>query len=224
MRDGQEIPYSEHIEVVEGLLRLCEYREREILKLLEELDNLKAEITQLQDTVRSRKSGRLTPIVIKQADIAGSEADSGENRILLVDSNNVMLEKLSGMLSSDGYKIAGKASTGVEAIKLYLSLKPSLITLDLDLPDIDGMDVIRNIFEFDPGAKIIVISNDILGESLLEAIGAGVFDVITKPVRTDRLINSIKSCLLSGKNNKRIKFGQTGSEESPKEQSQVPEN
>ncbi|MGB9590558.1 MAG: response regulator [candidate division WOR-3 bacterium] len=103
------------------------------------------------------------------------------NRILLADDAKFMRKLLAKILEEGGYEVVGEAETGSEAISLYQKLKPDLVTMDLVMPDMSGIDAIRGIVSSDPKARIVVVSA--MGQQSLvsEAMSAGAKDFVVKP-------------------------------------------
>lgn len=104
-----------------------------------------------------------------------------KNRILLADDAKFMRKLLAKILEEGGYKVADEAETGSEAITLYERMKPDLVTMDLVMPDMSGIDAIKEIVSRDPKARIVVVSA--MGQQSLvsEAMSAGARDFVVKP-------------------------------------------
>ncbi len=104
-----------------------------------------------------------------------------KNRILLADDAKFMRKLLTKILEEGGYEVAGEAETGSEAIALYEKIKPDLVTMDLVMPDMSGIDAIKEIVSKDPKARIVVVSA--MGQQSLvsEAMSAGAKDFVVKP-------------------------------------------
>jgi len=104
-----------------------------------------------------------------------------KNRILIADDAKFMRKLLAKILEEGGYEVAGEAETGSEAIALYKKIKPDLVTMDLVMPDMSGIDAIKEIISSDPKARIVVVSA--MGQQSLvsEAMSAGAKDFVVKP-------------------------------------------
>lgn len=122
---------------------------------------------------------------------------SAAKKILIADDSRVAAHLLSEIIESiDGCEIAGHATSGEDAIEKYKELKPDLVTMDLSMPGIGGMEAIRQIVASDLAAKIVVVSS--LGGSqdkLLEALEAGALSVVSKPFDEDKAIGVFKKLL-----------------------------
>jgi two-component system chemotaxis response regulator CheY len=104
-----------------------------------------------------------------------------KNRILIADDAKFMRKLLAKILEEGGYEVVGEAETGSEAIALYKKIKPDLVTMDLVMPDMSGIDAIKEIISSDPKARIVVVSA--MGQQSLvsEAMSAGAKDFVVKP-------------------------------------------
>lgn len=104
----------------------------------------------------------------------------------------IIRELIKDLAIEDGWTIAGEASNGQEAIDQYHRLRPTAVTLDLVMPERDGLYALRGIRELDPAARVLVISAidqvDILGE----AIRSGASDFITKPFEKQRARRALR--------------------------------
>lgn len=112
-------------------------------------------------------------------------------RILLVDDAVFMRMKLKDILEKNGYEVVGEAQNGVEAIEKYKSEKPDLVTMDITMPEMDGVTALRKIKELDPKAKVIMCSAMGQQSMVMDAIQAGAIDFIVKPFDNDRVIESL---------------------------------
>ena len=81
-------------------------------------------------------------------------------RILVVDDSPVLRIMISEMLSELGHEIAGEADSGAAAIKAYREKRPDLVTLDISLPDMNGLDVLKKIRTIDPSARVLVVTGN----------------------------------------------------------------
>ncbi|HYH04223.1 MAG TPA: response regulator [Bacillota bacterium] len=118
-----------------------------------------------------------------------------KKRILLVDDAAVTRLMLKKILSGDEYEIVGEASNGPEAIYKYQQLKPDLVTLDISMPDMDGLDVLITIKKMDPEAKIIMCSALSQKIKVLKAIKAGAINFIAKPFDGPKVIQIVNRAL-----------------------------
>ena len=115
--------------------------------------------------------------------------------ILIVDDANFMRMMLKNILTKNGYNVIGEAENGVQAIEKYKELKPDLVTLDITMPEMDGLQAAKAIKAEDPNATIIMCSAMGQQAMVVDAIKAGAKDFIVKPFQEDRVIEAIKKIL-----------------------------
>ncbi|MDO8631773.1 MAG: response regulator [Phycisphaerales bacterium] len=112
-------------------------------------------------------------------------------RILVVDDSRTMRMILSRALVRGGIEIVGEAHDGAAAIEAFDRVRPDLMTIDLNMPNLDGVSVIRQILDRHPDAKIIVISSLQQPEVETEIMEAGALAILAKPVKDDELLKTI---------------------------------
>lgn len=112
-------------------------------------------------------------------------------RVLVVDDAIFMRRMISDILVENGMEIVGEADTGAKAIERYKELRPDLVTMDIIMPEMNGIDAVRKIVEHDAQAKIVMCSA--LGQQALvqDAIAAGAKDFLIKPFNAARVVEVI---------------------------------
>lgn len=118
-------------------------------------------------------------------------------RILIVDDAVFMRMKLRDILEKNGYEVAGEAQNGQEAFDKYKVEKPDLVTMDITMPDVDGLDGLKMIMKADPNAKVVMCSAMGQQGMVMDAIKSGAVDFIVKPFNTERVIKSLDRALSS---------------------------
>ena len=118
-----------------------------------------------------------------------------DGAILIVDDAAFMRMMLKDILTKGGFEIAGEAADGVEAVAKYNELKPDLVTLDITMPNKDGIQALKEIKAADPNATCVMCSAMGQQSMVIEAIQAGAKDFIVKPFQADRVIESIRKIL-----------------------------
>ena len=115
--------------------------------------------------------------------------------VLVCDDAIFMRTMIGDILSQAGYEVVGEAETGTQAVEKYVSLKPDLVTMDIVMPDMGGIDAVREIVQHDPGAKILMCSA--MGQQALvvEAIQAGAKDFVVKPFQPSRVLEAVQRVL-----------------------------
>ena len=115
--------------------------------------------------------------------------------ILIVDDAAFMRMMLKDILSKNGYDVVGEAANGNEAVQKFNELKPDLITLDITMPEMDGIQALKKIKETDPSAKCVMCSAMGQQAMVVEAIQNGAKDFIVKPFQADRVLEAVKKVL-----------------------------
>ena len=116
--------------------------------------------------------------------------------VLICDDTAFMRLMVSDILSKAGFEIVGEAETGTQAVEKYKALKPDLVTMDIVMPEMSGIDAARAICTDDPNAKIIMCSA--IGQQALvvEAIQAGAKDFVVKPFQASRVLEAVQRLLV----------------------------
>ncbi len=115
--------------------------------------------------------------------------------ILVVDDAKFMRMTLGNMLTSSGHTVVGEAENGVEAVLKYDELQPDLVTMDITMPEMDGIEAVKEILTKYPKAKIIMCSAMGQQRIVVEAIESGAKDFIVKPFDEVRVVDAIKRVL-----------------------------
>ncbi len=111
--------------------------------------------------------------------------------VLIVDDAKFMRMVLRRILTSQGHTVVGEATNGEEAVEMYAKLRPDVVTMDIVMPKLNGIEAVRRIMQFDPNAKIIMVTA--LGQEtfVLDAIKAGAREFIIKPFRNEEIIKVV---------------------------------
>ncbi|BCB03529.1 response regulator [Bacillus sp. KH172YL63] len=115
--------------------------------------------------------------------------------ILVVDDAKFMRMTLGGMLSSSGHEVVGEAENGFIAVEKYRELQPDLVTMDITMPEMNGIEAVKKILAEHPEAKVIMCSAMGQQKVVVEAIEAGAKDFIVKPFDEVRVDEAIKRVL-----------------------------
>lgn len=116
-------------------------------------------------------------------------------RILIVDDAIFMRSMLKDIFKKNNFEVAGEAENGLEAVKKYKELRPDLTTMDIVMPEMNGIEAVREIMKFDPDAKVLMCSA--LGQEALvtESIEAGARDFIIKPFSPKMVLEVVNQIL-----------------------------
>lgn len=115
--------------------------------------------------------------------------------IMITDDAAFMRMMLKDILIKNGYQVIGEAENGLKAVEKYKELKPDLVTMDITMPELDGIGALKKIKEFDPNARIIMCSAMGQQAMVIESIQAGAKDFIVKPFQPDKVIMSVSKAL-----------------------------
>lgn len=117
--------------------------------------------------------------------------------VFVVDDSLITVRKLAQMLEDLGYKVVGFAQTGNDALAKYKELRPDLVTMDITLPDMSGIDVVRRILDQDSKALIIMITSHGQEKMVVDSIEAGAKGYVMKPVKSEILKETIEKVFAS---------------------------
>ncbi|CEH33330.1 response regulator [Romboutsia lituseburensis] len=112
-------------------------------------------------------------------------------KVLIVDDAAFMRMSIKNMISKHGFEIVGEAENGVVAIEKYKELQPDIVTMDITMPEMDGLEALREIKKVNPAAAVVMISA--LGQEarMKEAIIYGAKGFIVKPFKEEMLISAL---------------------------------
>ncbi|WP_096198903.1 response regulator [Bacillus sp. FJAT-45350] len=115
--------------------------------------------------------------------------------VLIVDDAAFMRMMIKDILSKNNYEIAGEAANGLEAVEKFKETKPDLVTMDITMPEKDGIEALKEIKQLDPNAKVIMCSAMGQQSMVIDAIQSGAKDFIVKPFQADRVLEAIQKVL-----------------------------
>ena len=115
--------------------------------------------------------------------------------VLVCDDAIFMRTMITDILTQAGYEVIGEAESGAQAVQRYQELKPDLVTMDIVMPDMSGIEAVREICKADPDARILMCSA--MGQQALvvEAIQAGAKDFVVKPFQPSRVLEAVQRLL-----------------------------
>ena len=117
------------------------------------------------------------------------------HRVMLVDDTSFMRMMLKNILVGSGYEVIGEAENGAKAVEQYKALKPDLVIMDIIMPEMGGIDAVREIMKVNPSAKILMCSSMGQQSLVVEAIQAGAKDFIVKPFQPSNVLEAVKKAL-----------------------------
>ncbi|MBN1697256.1 MAG: response regulator [Spirochaetales bacterium] len=116
-------------------------------------------------------------------------------KVLIVDDSKLIRNIIKDELQKKGHTIIAEASDGKEGLEAYKQHSPDLVTMDITMDEMDGIEAIKQIMKVDKTAKIIVVSALGQDELINTAIDLGVVDFIIKPFEPERLISSVNKAI-----------------------------
>ncbi|MEA4900845.1 response regulator [Desulfitobacterium sp.] len=115
--------------------------------------------------------------------------------VLIVDDAAFMRMMVKDILTKNGYNVIGEAENGAVAVDKYMELTPDLVIMDITMPEMDGLQAVREIRKRAPEARIIMCSAMGQQAMVIDAIQSGAKDFIVKPFQADRVIEAVAKAL-----------------------------
>ncbi len=126
-------------------------------------------------------------------------ADGDEPVILVVDDDRMMLTMLAGLIQHEGYKQVERANGGKEALRKLLQLKPDIVFLDIEMPEIDGLETLRAIKRYGQehgiASQVVMVSATPSSHNVKTALEIGAVGFLVKPLSARNVAEHIKACL-----------------------------
>ena len=121
-------------------------------------------------------------------------ADSKAN-VLIVDDSRMSRTMLRNILEKANYTVVMEAANGADGVEAYKKCKPDIVTLDITMPQMDGLEALSRILEYDPNAKAVMITAAGQQDKLINALKAGAKRFINKPFNEDEILTNIRDVL-----------------------------
>ena len=116
-------------------------------------------------------------------------------KILVVDDAAFMRMMIKDILGKNGYEVVGEAENGARAVEKFRELNPDLVIMDITMPEVDGIQAVKEIKSISKDAKIIMCSAMGQQAMVIESIQAGARDFIVKPFQAERVIEAVKKVI-----------------------------
>ena len=107
--------------------------------------------------------------------------------ILIVDDSRTSRKILKGILEGEGYEVVGEATNGQEGYDRYVELKPDVVTMDITMPVLDGIEALKKIKSEYPGAKVVMVTAAGQKTKMVEAVQNGASEFVSKPFEPEQL-------------------------------------
>jgi DNA-binding NarL/FixJ family response regulator len=120
-------------------------------------------------------------------------AETEPVRVLIVDDHPIWREGTARYLAEAGYTIAGTAGDGAQALRITAAIRPDVVLLDLNLPDMDGAEVTRNLLAAHPSVRVLMLSASGARQDVLNAVTAGAVGYVLKSSSVTELVAAVRS-------------------------------
>lgn len=117
------------------------------------------------------------------------------SRVLIADDAAFMRMMIKNILTEAGYEVVGEAENGAKAVEKYQELRPDLTTMDITMPEMDGVSALKKIRELDPEARVVMCSAMGQQAMVIESIQAGARDFVVKPFQPERVLEAVQKAL-----------------------------
>ena len=114
--------------------------------------------------------------------------------VLIVDDSRTSRRILRDILEKAGYEVVGEAVNGQDGVDQYVKLGPDVVTMDITMPQVDGLESLKLIRKFNPNAKVIMITAAGQKEKMVEAVKYGAIEFIAKPFMESSVLEALKHC------------------------------
>ncbi len=113
-------------------------------------------------------------------------------KVLIVDDSRISRNVLKSILTENGHEVVGEAENGQEGYEKFILLKPDVVTLDITMPVLDGLDALDRIMTYDSGANVIMVTAAGQKEKMVEAIKLGASEFVQKPFKPDHILTILE--------------------------------
>jgi two-component system chemotaxis response regulator CheY len=121
--------------------------------------------------------------------------ENSKKSVLICDDAVVMRMMIKAILTKAGYEVVGEAQNGAVAVEMYRELEPALVTMDMIMPELDGINAVKQIIASDPGARIVMCTSMGQQQLVVDAIKAGAKGFVTKPFQPPKLLEAVEKAL-----------------------------
>lgn len=116
-------------------------------------------------------------------------------KVLIIDDSKMSRRMLRSVLEGIGHEIIGEACNGEEGLQMYKELHPDAVTMDITMPQMDGIKCLKEIMAFDADAKVVMVTAAGQSNKLVEALKSGAKEFICKPYEPEQIINAFREVL-----------------------------
>lgn len=119
------------------------------------------------------------------------------NTVLIVDDADFMRMVLKDIVTEMGLEVIAEAADGAQAVETYRTTRPTLVLMDITMPQMDGLQALKKIMELDPGAQVVMITALGQKDQVLACVKAGAQDFIIKPFDQERVTETLNHLLVA---------------------------
>lgn len=130
--------------------------------------------------------------IINVKEPRGKNKDGGAYRVLMVDDSSTVRKLGSQMLRSEMFEICGEAADGYQAVQMYKELSPDVVTMDINMPVMNGIESLRQILAHDKDAKVVMVTSEGHRDMVVEAVQLGAKGYVVKPFKKDPFCEQLK--------------------------------
>jgi two-component system chemotaxis response regulator CheY len=112
---------------------------------------------------------------------------------MIVDDSGLTVKKMAKLLEELGHEVAAVATTGRQAVDDYPKIAPDMVAMDITMPELNGIEATRLIMAADPAARVIIVTSHGQEQMVMDAIEAGAKGYILKPVKLDKLRDTLET-------------------------------
>ncbi|WP_368292897.1 response regulator [Dehalobacter sp. TBBPA1] len=112
-------------------------------------------------------------------------------KVLIVDDAAFMRLAIRNMLQNNGFEVVGEAANGLEGLESYKQLQPDVVTMDITMPEMSGLEALPEIMKFDPKAKVVMVSAMGQESMVRQAVALGAKSFIIKPFKEDVVVKTL---------------------------------
>ena len=136
--------------------------------------------------------GDMITEIINVKEPKGKNKDGESYRVLMVDDSSTVRRLGAQMLRSEMFEICGEAADGYEAFQMYKELKPDVVTMDVNMPVMTGIESLRQILAHDPKARVVMVTSEGHRDMVIEAMKIGAKGYVVKPFKKDPFCEQLK--------------------------------
>ncbi len=138
------------------------------------------------------KAAGVESLALKPRKPEGLDENDRAVTVLVVDDEMIVRKLVSQVLKSAGYEIVGEADNGKKAVDMYKMLRPDIVTLDIQMPVMDGFAALEQILQENPKAVVVMLTSRMEKDVVTKIIAAGAKDYIVKPINRKLILAKLR--------------------------------